>query len=203
MDIIEVIKLILPIIAILISIAAVFVSHKNVKKQIRVNKLEEMLEILNMLRGYYKTAYLYSNDLKNNEEYLDGKLTGRDWLIINQNIDDFLSNVKEETIQIKTARLYVLANSYLPKKDLKLKVISVNQLYSDLFYTLFYKKLSRLKEKYDGDFPKPNKVLDILNEVEKEIVKEMNLGFDTITFKEYEVYFQSTFKKNLRVNNFR
>lgn len=203
MDIIEIIKVILPVIAILISIAAVFVSHKNVKKQIRVSKLEEMLEILNMLRGYYKTAYLYSNDLKNNEGYLDGKLTSRDWLLINHHIDEFLSNVKEETIQTKTARLYVLANSYLPKNELKLKVISVNQLYSDLFYTLFYKKLSRLKEKYDGDFPKPGKVLHILNEVEKEIVKEMKLGFDTITFEEYEVYFKSTFKKNLKVNNFR
>jgi len=64
-----------------------------------------------------------------------------------------------------------------------------------LFYTLFYKKLSRLKEKYDGDFPKPGKIFDILNEVEKEIVKEMKLGFDTITYKEYEDYFQNTFKK--------
>lgn len=195
MDIIEIIKLILPIIAILISIAAVFISHKNVKKQIRVSKLEEILEILNMLRGYYKTAYLYSNDLKKNEKYLDGKLTTHNWSIINHHIDDFLSNVKEETIQAKTARLYVLANSYLPKNDLKLKVISVNELYSDLFYTLFYKKLSRLKEKYDGDFPKPGKIFDILNEVEKEIVKEMKLGFDTITYKEYEDDFQNTFKK--------
>ena len=203
MNIIEVIKLILPIIAILISIAAVFVSHKNVKKQIRVSKIEEIIENLNMLRGYYKTAYLYSNDLKNYEKYLDGKLTTRDWLIVNRHIDEFLSNVKEETIQAKTARLYVLANSYLPKNNLKLKVISVNQLYSDLFYTLFYKKLSLLKEKYNGDFPEPDKILDILNQLEKEIVKEMNLGFDTITFKEYEAYFQSTFKKNLRVNNFR
>lgn len=195
MDIIEIIKLILPIIAILISIAAVFISHKNVKKQIRVSKLEEILEILNMLRGYYKTAYLYSNDLKNNEKYLDGKLITREWSIVNHHIDDFLSNVKEETIQTKTARLYVLANSYLPKKDLKFKVISVNQLYSDLFYTLFYRKLFRLKEKYDGDFPKPAKVFDILNEIEKEIVKEMKLGFDTITLREYEIYFQNTFKK--------
>lgn len=195
MNIIEIIKLILPIIAILISIAAVFVSHKNVKKQIRVSRLEEMLEILNLLRIYYNAAYFYANDLKNNEKYLDGKLTSRIWDIINHNIDDFLLNVKEETIQTKTARLYVLANSYLPKKDLKLKVISVNQLYSDLFYTLFYKSISRMKEKYDGAFPKPDKVLDILDEVEKEIVKEMKLGFETVTFKEYEAYFQNKFKK--------
>lgn len=195
MNSIETIKLILPVIAILISIAAVFVSHKNVKKQIRVSKIEEMLEILNLLRNYYQTAYLYTNDIKNNEKYLDGKLKSRDWNIINSYIDDFLSGVKEETIQTKTARLYVLANSYLPKNDLKLKVISVNQLYSDLFYTLFYKSLSRMKEKYDGDFPKPDKALDILNEVEKELIKEMNLGFQTVTFKEYEAYFQNKFKK--------
>lgn len=182
MNIIEIVKLILPIIAILISIAAVFVSHKNIKKQIRVSKLEEMLEILNMLRIYYRTAYLYSNDLRNNEKYLDGKLINSDWSTINNHIDEFLSNIKEETIESKTARLYVLANSYLPKNDLKLKVISINQLYSDLFYTLFYKRLSRLKDKYNGDFPKPDKIYNILYKIEKDIVKEMKLGFDTVTF---------------------
>ncbi|KQS93003.1 hypothetical protein [Chryseobacterium sp. Leaf394] len=195
MDIIEIVKLILPIIAILISIAAVFVSHKNIKKQIRVSKLEEMLEILNMLRVYYRTAYLYSNDLRNNEKYLDGKLINSDWSIINNHIDEFLSNIKKETIESKTARLYVLANSYLPKNDLKLKVISINQLYSDLFYTLFYKRLSRLKDKYNGDFPKPDKIYNILNKIEKDIVKEMKVGFDTVTFKEYEDYFLKIFIK--------
>jgi len=195
MEITEIIKSILPIVAILISVAAVLVSHKNVKKQIRVSKLEEMLEILNLLRNYYKPAYLYSNDLKTYEKYLNGKLTSSDWIILNNNLDDFLLNVKEETIQIKTARLYVLANSYLPKNELKFKVISVNQLYSDLFHTLFYKSLSQVKIKYDGDFPKPDKVLDILSEIEKQLIKEMKLGFHTITFEEYEVYFKNTFKK--------
>jgi hypothetical protein len=129
MSTIELIKLILPLFAIVISVVAVFISHKNVKKQIRVSKLEEMLEILNMLKGHYKTAALYADDLKRNERYLELGLTSGNWIALNKSLDYYLSNVKEEVIQAKTARLYVLANSYLPKGELKLKVISINQLW--------------------------------------------------------------------------
>ncbi len=199
MNIIEIVKIILPFFAIVISIAAVFISHQNVKKQIRVSKLEEILEIINMLKGYYKTAFLYTNDLKNNERYLDGKLNTRDWMIIESNLNDFLSNIREETIQQKTARLYVLTNSYLPKSDLKFKTISVNELFCDVFYTLFYKRLSKLKDKYNGNFPKPEKVFQIIDEIESAVVKEMNLGFETITYKDYKAYFENTFKNDSEV----
>lgn len=195
MDIDEMTKLFLPVFAFITSVIAIVISIKNVKKQIRVGKLEEMLEILNIYRHNYNAAVLYTNELKNSETYIDGKFSNQQWTIINRNLDEYLSYIPENTLQSQTSRLYVLANLYLPNSDLKLKIISINQLYSDVFYTLYYKCLSRLKEKYEGRFPEINFFLQTINEIEKEVAKEMNLGFSTITFKEYESYFEKKFKK--------
>lgn len=118
----------------------IYFTRKNIKKQIRVSKIEEILDILNSLSKYYMPLFWFANDIGTIDEKIKaGKKLVGDEPEHDKKVKDFLSKIDKELLQEKASRLYVLVNAYLPNKanlNLKARVLALNDLYSVLFYTV-------------------------------------------------------------------
>jgi len=131
---IELAQVVIPTIAIIISVIALMNSHKDVQKQIRVNKLEEILEIISVLESYYSSLYRLANDYAkvNSIEIPTQKLIEYNQLI--KRIESFISSIDKDKLQIQFARLSVLSNAYLPNNKIRLKIMALSHLYDAIFY---------------------------------------------------------------------
>ena len=196
MDSIEILKIILPIVAIVASFSAIVYSIKNTKKQIRIGRLEEILETLNLLQGIYSNIYWLSVDMKRNEKYINSNTTSKEWEICKAGINKFFEENDKEMLRTRIARLYILTNAYLPNNKLKFKILSINHLYAILLSSLHYKDFVNQSSSPVTIIPKRNKVYEIFREVEVGIIKEMQLGYNSISSEEYNSIFEKDFKKN-------
>ena len=126
-EVIEFAKILLPAAAIIISVISLVKSNRNTKRQIRIGKMEEIIECLRMfmadyylLHLIYQRQYLYKNAPINADENQIGHLR-YDYL---QAVEVFDKNTNIELFREKSPRLVMLANSYLPNTELKNRVIS-------------------------------------------------------------------------------
>ena len=88
----EVLKFTLSIIAILISVISVTIALKNTQKQIRVNKLEEIVTILYNLHRMYKKMFWLLVDLQKELNSENEEFFGYDW---NIEAETFLDSTKK------------------------------------------------------------------------------------------------------------
>jgi hypothetical protein len=186
------------LIAILLSIVTIIMTKRNVKKQLRVNKLEEILEILHFIYGYYSGLFLLFIDTK---EYLNIKLNGEkipDYLKeLPEKRKRFTENVNKEIIINKMSRLSVLSNAYLPNsKNLKNKINSVLKTYY-FMYAYVYSTGETSKGEQNIIIPKRGEMERFLNKLESDIIKEMNLGYQSNDNNSQKKYFETQFLKDL------
>lgn len=186
-DFTEIIKYTLPIIAILISAVSATIAWKNTQKQIRVNKLEEIVSILYNFHRIYKRMFWLLVDLEkeldpqNNNEY--------NW---DEEVNVFFKSATEYIPKDNFNRLRILANAYLPNNNLKFRLMAVGGLYFELLMALETKSDYTVKEKY-GKIPKPGDLSKFILLIEKDLIKEMNLGFDGMTVSLYDKYKKKQF----------
>lgn len=186
----EVIKYTLSIVAILISVISATIAWKNTQKQIRVNKLEEIVSILYNLHRMYNRMFWLLVDL---QKELDPKNQNDPEYNLNEEIKVFFENAKEYIPKDSFNRLRVLANAYLPNNNLKFRLMAIGNLYSELFMALETKSDYKIVEKYQGKIPKPGSISNFILLIEKDIIKEMNLGFDGMTFDLHNKYKENQF----------
>ena len=101
----EVLKFTLSIVAILISVISVTIAWKNTQKQIRVNKLEEIVTILYNLHRMYNRMFWLLVDLQKELNPENEENLGYDW-----NIESkvFLESVKDYFPKDSFNRLRIL-----------------------------------------------------------------------------------------------
>ena len=186
----EVIKYTLSIVAILISVISATIAWKNTQKQIRVNKLEEIVSILYNLHRMYNRMFWLLVDL---QKELDPKNQNDPEYNLNEEIKVFFENAKEYIPKDSFNRLRILANAYLPNNNLKFRLMAIGNLYSELFMALETKSDYKIVEKYQGKIPKPGAISNFILLIEKDIIKEMNLGFDGMTFDLHNKYKENQF----------
>lgn len=195
----NVLQIILPITALLISVFSLIISSKNNKRQIRVNKLEELLEINLFLLYHYEVLleiYKIQCEIRkpNNKNGIE---------IMNlQKIEDelihgFFEIVGRNTFTNKLIRLEVLSRSYLPSTDAKLKILYLADLYLNLSSTTLFKDYEKTKVKYES-YPDLDKIFEYVEDVENEIILQMKLGYKILSKKEFENY-KNRFKKDLNI----
>lgn len=183
------------IVAIVISIIAYIQNSRIQKRQLRIEKLEEMLEITHTLMGnyeYFEDTNVFKNQLlsdnKNNDDDKDKYIKQIKELInISENID----------LQNKLSRLFVLNNSYLPKKELKEKIGVFITVYSSIARNTIFAPFDKINLPFN-EVPKRWEFLDYTQEIQNELIEEMDLGYkNNITNKNT---FEKKFKKryNLR-----
>jgi hypothetical protein len=186
----EVIKYTLPIMAILISVISAAIAWKNTQKQIRVNKLEEIVYILSNFNRMYNRMFWLLVDLQKDLDPKNHNSLEYDW---NVEMKTFFESAKEYIPKDNFSRLRILANAYLPNNNLKFRLMAIGGLYSDLFMALETRSDYNILEKYEGKIPKPAAVSNFILLIEKDLIKEMNLGFDGMTISLYKKYKEKYF----------
>lgn len=186
----------LSIIAIIISIIAIIISKRNLKKQLRLSKLEEILEDLQFIQGYYTPLFWLFHDTT---EVIDGKSKSNDLHseIVEKRRIAFAKIVDRETVITKIARLKILANSYLNNgKDLKSKILIMSDIYYSMYVFINTKGEKPQREKITI-IPKPAEMERFINQIDHDVILEMNLGYKGLDKKTYDIYLKNQFKKDL------
>jgi len=192
MEINDYITGIISIIAIVISIIAYIQNSRSDKRQLRIGKLEEMLEITHILMGNYHyfedTNFLITN-------LISGTKDNAELEKYNQQIKA-LSQISERIeLQDKLTRLFVLNNSYLPKKELKEKIGIFIAVYTSIAENTLSNP-NKIVELPFNDFPKRWDFLNFTQEIQNELIVEMDLGYkESIENKNtYEKKFKERYK---------
>lgn len=197
-DINKTISFIFSSIAIIMSIVSIIISKKNVKKQLRLNKLEEISEILYFLNGYYSSLFILFIDTEN---YVEIKSRGEEipeYLTdLSEKRKRFSENINKETLINKISRLNVLSSAYLPSsKNLKYRIHSISSTYYHM-YICIYNNGVILKNEENNIIPKRGQFERFHNKIQSDIVLEMNLGYQYIDRIAQKKYFNTQFLKEL------
>lgn len=195
-------KILLPIIAIIISILSMYVARKNIKRQIRIGKLEEILENILYVSNFYIRLRLYVFDLKEiHEKEKNGENVDIDRKEFKNDVEQFLNAIDKNKVQQIGARTAVLTNAYLPNGELKNKILIFNQLIGLLFFSVFSQDYYNLKIHYPSDIPRRKKMGEFLISIENELIKEMKLGYSSFNKSSLDKYREDVFKKEMEIND--
>ena len=199
-DVLEFGKIILPAFAILISVISLVISNRNTRRQVRIGKLEEIIECLQVFLINYK--YLY--DLHRNQlsfKNVSDNISKDEYLKLIENyreyVKAFKTEVEMEKFQDKTIRLRVLANSYLPDKKLKLKILSLVTLVANLVNCTIFEDFETAKTVFEK-YPNPLIFLKYIDKIEQEIILEMKLGYKGSKLSKLEAY-KNEFIRDLKI----
>jgi hypothetical protein len=199
-DVLELGKIILPAFAILISVISLVISNRNTRRQVRIGKLEEIIECLQVFLINYKYLYdLHRNQLSF-KNVSDNISKDEDLKLIEnyrEYVEAFKTEVEMDKFQDKTIRLRVLANSYLPDKKLKLKILSLVTLVANLVNCTIFEDFERAKTIFQK-YPNPLIFLKYIDKIEQEIILEMKLGYKGSKISKLEAY-KTEFIRDLKI----
>jgi len=185
-------------IAIFISIAAIFFTRQNLKKQLRLGKLEEILEILNFLESYYRGLFFLFKYTEEKVELLaHGKELPEYLLELSNSKDRFTKVFDYETLIRRVSRLNVLSKAYLPNtKNLKSKSLTIGDICFAMYSYVNQDGEFRTKSAYTI-IPKPTEMKLLVAELEDQIISEMKLGYKYSGGRDYYKYYKNHFQKDL------
>ncbi|WP_040282759.1 hypothetical protein [Psychroserpens damuponensis] len=193
MEIKDYITGIISIIAIVISVIAYLQNSRIEKRQLRIVKLEEMLEITHILMGnyqYFEDTNFFKNDI------LKGIKDNPEKENYNRQINALNQISESIELQKKLTRLYVLSNSYLPKNELKDKVGIFISVYTSLAENTMSNPYKIIELPFN-DFPKRWDFLNFTHEIQNELIEEMDLGYKNSI--ENKNTFEKEFKKRYKL----
>ncbi|MBN9284835.1 MULTISPECIES: hypothetical protein [unclassified Flavobacterium] len=186
------------LIAIFISIATIFITRQNLKRQLRLAKLEEILEILLFLESYYRGLFLLFKDIEQKVELLENRKESPKYLNDSSTYKKSFTKLFDyETLINKISRLNVLAKAYLPnKKNLKNKALTIADVYFAMYTYVNFDGNLRTKSAYNI-IPKPTEMKALISQLSDQIIFEMKLGYKNTGDREYYKYYKSQFQKDL------
>lgn len=198
-QIVEYLKNILPIIAIGISFYSLVVSKKNFKRQIRIAKLEEMLECFYYLCTFYSHFRILIEDLKEiNNDKLSKEILQEKNNHYKKRVDYLNEKEVFEKIIIKSNRIGLLSNSYLPNGNLKLKINSTSRFISTMAESIRSNDLCAL-DSFSTQLPSRTKFASLIEKIEKDIIETMNLGYKSQKWEDLNNYYKKQFKIDLGI----
>ncbi|WP_163395945.1 hypothetical protein [Flavobacterium limi] len=197
-EIYKIIPFAFSLIAITISIATIFFTRQNLKRQLRLGKLEEILEILQFLDSYYRGLFMLFKDTEEKIEHIQNQKKMPAYLEeLSRNKESFTEMFDMKTLINKVSRLNVLSKSYLPnKKNLKSKALTIADVYFAMYYHVKSDGNLRTKKTYTI-IPKPIEMKCIISELEDQIIFEMKLGYKNIGGNEHYKYYKNQFQRDL------
>ena len=185
-------------IAIAISIATIYFTRQNLKRQLRLSKLEEILEILLFLDAYYRGLFILFKDTEQKVEFLENRKELPEYLKqLSSNRESFIEMFDMKTLTNRVSRLNVLSKAYLPnKKNLKSKALTIADVYFAMYsYVKFDGNLST-KAAYTI-IPNPIEMKVLISELQDQIIFEMKLGYKNIGGNEHYKYYKSQFQEDI------
>ncbi|MBC7847746.1 MAG: hypothetical protein H7Y10_14800 [Flavobacterium sp.] len=194
----EEIKIILPVFAIILSIIALYLNKRNIKRQLRIGKLEEILENVLYLSNFYTQLLILSTDLKDiNEKKLNNENVEINEKQFREEIERFKNVIDKNKIQQVVSRTSVLTNAYLPNGSLKNRILTFNHLLSIMFGSVMSEAYYILEQNYKEGIPRRKKIGEFIIKIENDLIKEMNLGFSSLKNESFKKYREDIFKKEM------
>lgn len=183
--IIEGLTIIISVIAIIISIISYYDAAKRDRRQLRVNKIEEMIEIVLLILGNYAEFDDLFNlqqrirSISNIEELENEKnaLIEKEKKYINA-----LKTISDDIkLREKIIRLNVLASSYLPNNDLKYRVKCLVGLISNIYEATVNLNYEITKRNFKT-YPRAWTLMDFIEKLVLDLSKEMHFGYHSNFF---------------------
>jgi hypothetical protein len=194
------------VIAIVISISTIIITKRNLRKQLRLGKLEEMLEILHYLNGYYGSMFrVFAGIEKALESLMTSNEVSTEMTETFKYRKGFLEIIDKETITTKISRLVVLSNAYLDNSNtnngLKVRIHTIADVYYHMYMFIFMDgDASVIIKNKDAIIPIPDEMHSFMDRIESEIIIEMNLGYKSIEPQVASNYFKTQFESDLKKN---
>lgn len=188
--------------AIIVSITTIFITRLNLKKQLRLSKLEEILEILHFLGGYYSSLLRVFIGIEKSIESLQNSSEITDEM--KETIKyrkGLVDTINKEVITNKISRLRVLSNAYLKNstsKNLKARIHTIGDVFYHMYMFVYLDgDGSIITKNKDAIIPHPHNMNKFIKELENDIIIEMKLGYSSISEETQEKYFKNQFRKDL------
>lgn len=184
--------------ALVISSLTIVMTRRDLKKQLRLGKLEEILEILQFLNGYYNgLVSLFIDTKERNKILVNGNVLPEYLQELPKYRQGFIENVDKETIINKISRLKILSNAYLPNtNNIKNKIDTISDIYYAM-YMFVHTNGERPREEKDAIIPKRGEMERFLESLQRDIIREMKLGYKKIDHSKKNEYFKNQFKIDL------
>jgi|SRR5690554_1849809 len=182
-------------VAIVISIIAYLQNSRIEKRQVRIEKLEEMLEITHILMGnyqYFEDTHSFKTHLSSQSEN-----SSKDKERYVRQLKELIQIAESIKLQNMLTRLFVLNNSYLPKKELKEKIGVLITVYTNLAQnTISQQSIPNVTLPFNS-FPKKWEFLEFTQEIQNALIEEMDLGYkDSIN---HENTYDKIFKERYNI----
>ena len=178
------------LLAILISILTYYNNASRDRRQLRANKIEEMIETVILIidcYGYFDDLFCLQQSMRLGSD-ADG-LNEREKKTI-----DVLRQISDEIkLRDKIIRLNVLANTYLPNNDLKNRVRSLVSIISTIHEPTVNKNYEQTKTIYKT-YPRAWTLLPFVQKLQVDLTKEMKLGYESDMFS-HNSYHETFFKE--------
>lgn len=188
--------IVISIIAILVSLISYAKTLTLDRRQIRVHKLEEMIEIIILFMSNYSSfddLYLLQRRIELSGE--DSELN-----LLNKREAKYVEELKKISNDIKLReniiRLGILANIYLPNTELKNRVKSLITLISCIHERTIYHNIDNTIASFKT-YPRAWTLLPFVEKILVDLSKEMNLGYESNLYAENPDF--EKFKKELNI----
>lgn len=183
--IIEGITITISLIAIFISLLSYYDANKRDKRQLRINKIEEMIEIVILILDNYASfdeLFCLQQKIRSISKIEHLELEKKALIEKEIKYISLLNSISNEVkYREKTIRLNVLASTYLPNKDLKNRVKFLVALTSNIYESTINQNYSHTKRNFNT-YPRAWTLMDFIQKLILDLSKEMNLGYESNFF---------------------
>jgi len=155
---------------ILVAIVAIYYSNANSRKQILVNKLEELFEVIELLRRYY--SILHQLCFFSISDYREGRTSLGQYYVER---DKLLSENDKKQIDIYISRIEVLAEFYT-KRDLKQKLLKHQDLVYAIRDLVFNGGSIYSASRYNDKYPVPDDFYKDVEQLKKAILSKVKVA---------------------------
>jgi hypothetical protein len=182
---IEGITITISLIAIFISLLSYYDTNKRDKRQLRVNKIEEMIEIVILILDNYASfddLFCLQEKIRSISQIDDLELEKKALIEKEKKYISLLYSISNDVkFREKIIRLNVLASSYLPNNELKYRVKALVGLISNIYESTVNQNYSQTKRNFIT-YPRAWTLMDFTEKLILDLSKEMNLGYESNFF---------------------
>lgn len=189
------------IIAILISVVSYYDTTIRDRRQLRIHKIEEMIEIIILIIGNYAEfddLFCLQEKIRSISDIEDFEFEKKALVEQEKKYVNALTLISNDLrLREKIIRLNVLATTYLPNNDLKNRVKSLVSLISHIYEATVNQNYNKTKRNFKT-YPRAWVLLPYVERLQLDLSKEMKLGYESNMFSKNP--YQEKFLKELNIN---
>lgn len=189
------------IIALFIATNTIISAKKDSRKQIIVEKFEEIYNLIYVLLPEYLLFFQLYKTLEghHNQDY---PLEQRQGFLetYRSELKQVKSIVNVDDLFNKTSKLSVLSNAYLDK-DLKNEILGYSKLFEMIIIVSTQQQMIYKYTQFPNGFPDYENVHIFAGEISRKLIEKINLGGENVDKKIFNEYFKNEFQEKLGLKN--